>query len=177
VVDSAPGHAILDAARLCARRGIPIVVYSPSPQSRRADALVAKLTTVTPIRRVQSLERLLDQTVMILHVPVGELLPEKRETIESLYESKLVLAGKKVLVVDDDIRNIFALTSVLERQNMEVLSAETGQEAIRRSSACRDRHRAHGRDDAGHGRVRHDARDSQEARFKDLRSSRVRPRP
>ncbi|MBL8115024.1 MAG: HAMP domain-containing protein [Acidobacteria bacterium] len=129
-VDSVPGHALLDAARLCARRGIPIVVYSPSPQSRKADALVAKLTSVTPIRRVQSLERLLDQTVMILHVPVSELLPERRETIEALYESKLVLAGKKVLVVDDDIRNIFALTSVLERQNMEVLSAETGREAI-----------------------------------------------
>src|SRR5260370_18294711 len=50
--------------------------------------------------------------------------------IERLYATDQVLAGKKALIVDDDIRNIFALTSVLERQHMEVIAAETGKEAI-----------------------------------------------
>jgi CheY-like chemotaxis protein len=82
------------------------------------------------MRTVRSLERLLDQVALYLHVPIGDLPARKREVLETLYSSDAVLAGKRVLLVDDDIRNIFAMTSVLERQNMQVFSAENGKEAI-----------------------------------------------
>jgi CheY-like chemotaxis protein len=82
------------------------------------------------VKRVRSLDRLVDQTLLFLHRPVSRLSPEQRERIERLYATDEVLAGKKVLIVDDDIRNIFAITSVLERQHMDVISAETGKEAI-----------------------------------------------
>ena len=81
-------------------------------------------------RPVRSLDRLVDQTLLYLHRPVASLAPEHRARIERLYETDQVLIGKKVLIVDDDIRNIFAMTSVLERQRMQVISAETGKEAI-----------------------------------------------
>jgi CheY-like chemotaxis protein len=73
---------------------------------------------------------LLDETLQVLHRPIAELPTAKRQAIETLYDNDAVLAGRKVLIVDDDIRNIFALTSVLERERMIVLPAETGQAAI-----------------------------------------------
>ena len=81
-------------------------------------------------RRADHLRRLLDQVALYLHVPIAELPPDKRQILETLYASDAVLSGKRILLVDDDIRNIFAMTSILERQNMEVFSAETGKEAI-----------------------------------------------
>ena len=77
-----------------------------------------------------------------------------------------MLAGKKVLIVDDDIRNIFALTSVLERHDMEVVSAENGRDAHRRccETDAGRRHRADGHHDAGDGRLRDDARDPRRCR-------------
>ena len=76
-----------------------------------------------------------------------------------------ILAGKKVLIVDDDIRNIFALTSVLERYDMVTVSAETGRDAINLLQASPGRrHRADGHHDAGDGRHRHDAAPSARSR-------------
>ena len=57
-------------------------------------------------------------------------MQKQTNLVEQLYETDRVLSGKRVLIVDDDIRNIFAMTSVLERQRMQVISAETGMEAI-----------------------------------------------
>ena len=80
-----------------------------------------------------------------------------------------MLAGKKVLIVDDDIRNIFALTSILERHNMEIVSAETGRDAISILQAQPGhRHRADGHHDARDGRHRHDAGHPQDPPFKSL---------
>jgi CheY-like chemotaxis protein len=73
---------------------------------------------------------LLDEVALFLHRQVTSLAPEKQQIIERLHEAKDVLAGKKVLIVDDDIRNIFAMTSILERFDMQILSAETGRSAI-----------------------------------------------
>jgi CheY-like chemotaxis protein len=79
---------------------------------------------------VHSPERLLDETALFLHRPVASLQPAGRELLERLHQSDAALAGKQVLVVDDDVRNIFALSSHLERHGMRVLSAATGQEAL-----------------------------------------------
>jgi CheY-like chemotaxis protein len=84
----------------------------------------------SPVRGARSRERLLDQAAFFLHAPVAQLPAGQREAIEQLHQTDRALSGKKVLIVDDDIRNIFALTSVLERHNMVVVAAETGRDAI-----------------------------------------------
>ena len=79
---------------------------------------------------MQSPERLLDETALFLHRIVTELPAEKKSMLERLHGSKEILRGRKVLVVDDDARNIFALTSLLENQEMDVISATNGHQAI-----------------------------------------------
>ncbi len=82
------------------------------------------------LKDVQSPERLLDETALFLHRVIADLPEAKRQMIERLHQSTEALRGRKVLVVDDDARNIFALTTVLEKQEMEVLSATNGRQAI-----------------------------------------------
>ena len=112
------------------------------------------------IKGVESPERLLDETALFLHRVIADLPPAKQRMVQRLHESDDALRDKRVLVVDDDVRNIFALSSVLERHGMDVVTAGTGQEAIEKVADGR-RHRpgADGHHDAGHGRLRHDARD------------------
>ncbi|HEX7253274.1 MAG TPA: response regulator, partial [Thermoanaerobaculia bacterium] len=112
-------------------RGIPVVVrQSPGDLSFLNEAGIATLVRAPHVHEVQSRQRLFDQVCLFLHRKVAELPADRREMIESLYSTEGVLAGKTVLIVDDDIRNIFAMTSVLERESMTVLAAETGREAI-----------------------------------------------
>ena len=87
-----------------------------------ADAIIVK--------EVSSPERLLAETALFLHRVEANLPEPKRRMLEQLHHRDPVLAGKKVLIVDDDVRNIFALTSALESHNMDVSHAENGQEAI-----------------------------------------------
>jgi CheY-like chemotaxis protein len=82
------------------------------------------------LKGAQSPERLLDETSLFLHRVIGNLPEHKQRMLATLYESDEALAGKKVLVVDDDARNIFALSSVLERRKMQVVSASNGRDAI-----------------------------------------------
>jgi len=119
-----------ELVRRCAERGLPALVYTPRAVPKRLERLLKKLGHLPVLRHVQAPEHLVDQTALLLHRPVGELGAARRRMIEDLYETPAVLAGRKVLIVDDDIRNIFALTSVLERYDMEVLAAETGRGAI-----------------------------------------------
>jgi hypothetical protein len=107
----------------------PLLVYDEGDVLHGEQATVLD-DSVAPIKQVRSPERLLDQTALYLHRAVAKLPTDKREMLERLHHSDDVLANKKVLVVDDDIRNIFALTSVLEQHQMIVLSAETGRQAI-----------------------------------------------
>ena len=79
------------------------------------------------LKDVQSPERLLDETVLFLHRVVADLPVDKQELLERLHGSNEILHGRKVLVVDDDARNIFALTSLLESHEIEVLSATDGR--------------------------------------------------
>jgi CheY-like chemotaxis protein len=90
------------------------------------------------VRHAGSLNRLLDQATLALHCPLSQLPAARRQALEDLHQTDKVLAGRKVLVVDDDIRNIFALTSVLEWHNMIVVPAETGREAIEALQAQSD---------------------------------------
>jgi CheY-like chemotaxis protein len=82
------------------------------------------------VKGVESPERLLDETALFLHRVIADLPQQKQNMLDRLHRSDDALVGKKVLVVDDDVRNIFALSSVLERRGMTVLTAGTGKAAI-----------------------------------------------
>jgi len=82
------------------------------------------------VKGAASPERLFDETALFLHQVASDLPPEKQRILERLHASDEMLAGRTVLVVDDDTRNIFALSSALERRGMHVMTATTGQEAI-----------------------------------------------
>ncbi|HUE81084.1 MAG TPA: response regulator [Pyrinomonadaceae bacterium] len=111
-------------------RQLPIIVYPRSDLSRKEEIHLKKIGEETVIKEADSPERLLAETALLLHREAANLPRPKREIIEEYQRRDPVLAGRKVLVVDDDVRNIFALTSVLEAQKMEVLHAENGQEGI-----------------------------------------------
>jgi CheY-like chemotaxis protein/signal transduction histidine kinase len=109
---------------------LPIVVFTGKELSPEEDARLHMLARSVVLKGVESPERLLDETALFLHRVVADLPPQKQKMIEQLHRSDEALAGKRVLVVDDDVRNIFALSSVLERRRMNVLTASTGREAI-----------------------------------------------
>jgi HAMP domain-containing protein/CheY-like chemotaxis protein len=109
---------------------LPVVVFTGKELSAEEDSQLHSLARSVVVKGVESPERLLDETALFLHRVVDELPMEKQKMLERLHRSDEALAGKKVLVVDDDVRNIFALSSVLERRGMAVLTAGTGREAI-----------------------------------------------
>jgi CheY-like chemotaxis protein len=109
---------------------LPVVVFTGKELSPEEDARLHMLARSVVVKGVESPERLLDETALFLHRVVADLPVEKQKLLERLHRSDDALIGKKVLVVDDDVRNIFALSSVLERRGMVVLTAGTGNEAI-----------------------------------------------
>jgi HAMP domain-containing protein/CheY-like chemotaxis protein/signal transduction histidine kinase len=109
---------------------LPVVVFTGKELSPEEDARLHTLARSVVVKGVESPERLLDETALFLHRVVADLPAEKQKMLDRLHRSDEALVGKKVLVVDDDMRNIFALSSVLERRGMEVLTAGTGREAI-----------------------------------------------
>jgi len=111
-------------------REVPVVVFTGKDLSPDEDVRLRGLARSVVLKDVESPERLLDETALFLHRTVAELPPEKQKMLERLHQSDEALVSKKVLVVDDDVRNIFALSSVLERRGMTVLAAETGRAAI-----------------------------------------------
>jgi CheY-like chemotaxis protein len=111
-------------------RDVPVMVYSPQDLSKKEETHLKRLGQSLVLKDVRSVERLLDEVALFLHRPVAELTESRQEMLKKLHDTGTVLAGKKVLIVDDDIRNIFAMTSLLEPHKMSVLSAETGRGAI-----------------------------------------------
>ena len=117
---------------------LPVVVFTGKELSSEEDARLKSLARSVVVKGVESPDRLLDETALFLHRVVADLPLEKRQMLERLHSSDEDLIGKSVLVVDDDVRNIFALSSVLERRGMTVLSAQTGHEAIAKLDAKPD---------------------------------------
>jgi CheY-like chemotaxis protein len=113
-----------------ANSDVPVVVFTGKDLSAEEDAHLRILARSVVVKDVESPERLLDETALFLHRVVGELPPEKQALLEKLHQSDDALLGKKVLVVDDDVRNVFALSSILERHGMRVMTAETGKQAL-----------------------------------------------
>ncbi|HSC88804.1 MAG TPA: response regulator [Polyangiaceae bacterium] len=111
-------------------RGLPIVVFTGKELSADEEARLRAVAKSIVLKDVQSPEQLLDETCLFLHQVIADLPADKRSMIERLHGTSEVLRGRKVLVVDDDVRNIFALTTLLESQDIEVLSATNGRKAI-----------------------------------------------
>jgi signal transduction histidine kinase/CheY-like chemotaxis protein/HAMP domain-containing protein len=109
---------------------IPLIVYTRKELNKKDELHLKRLTQTTVLKDVRSPQRLVDEVALFLHRRLTALPDAVRSEIERLHEPGTVLAGKKILVVDDDIRNIFAMTSILEPHNVNVLSAETGRAAI-----------------------------------------------
>jgi len=113
-----------------ALRDLPVVVLTGKDLSGEEEARLKLVAKSVVLKDVQSPERLFDETALFLHRVVADLPEQKRHMLERLHGSNDVLRQRKVLVVDDDVRNVFALGSVLENQAMEVLSATNGRQAI-----------------------------------------------
>ncbi len=109
---------------------LPIVVFTGRELSPEEDVQLHTFARSVVVKGVESPERLLDETALFLHRVVADLPPDKQAMLERLHGSDQDLIGRTVLLVDDDARNIFALSSVLERRGMNVLTATTGNEAI-----------------------------------------------
>jgi signal transduction histidine kinase/DNA-binding response OmpR family regulator len=108
----------------------PVLIYSAKDFSPKERTQLKQYANRILLKDVASLELLLEETVLHLHMNHKDLLPEKRKIIENLRSREDVLTGKTVLVVDDDVRNLFALTTAFERYDINTITAESGQEAI-----------------------------------------------
>jgi CheY-like chemotaxis protein len=109
---------------------VPIVVFTGKDLTADENKRLRQAARSVVIKGVESPERLLDETALFLHRVIADLPAAKQRMVERLHQSDEALADKRVLVVDDDMRNIFAMSSVLERHGMHVLTAGNGQEAI-----------------------------------------------
>ncbi len=111
-------------------RELPIIVYTGRELARKEEAQLKRLAQTIILKDVRSPERLLDETVLFLHRVESTLPPQQRQALQELHHSDPLLAGKKVLVVDDDVRNIFAVTSALECHQAVVIYAENGADGL-----------------------------------------------
>jgi hypothetical protein len=108
----------------------PVVVFTGRELTAEEDARLHTMARSVVVKGVESPERLLDETALFLHRVIEDLPRGKQEMLERLHSSDDDLVGRSVLLVDDDARNIFALSSVLERRGMKVLTATNGSEAV-----------------------------------------------
>ena len=109
---------------------LPIIIYTGKDLTQQEETELKRMADTIIIKDVRSPERLLDETALFLHRVQANLPQPKQQMIEQLHQNDSALTGKKVLIVDDDVRNIFALTSMLERHQMEILYAENGRDAL-----------------------------------------------
>ena len=125
------GFDVLDEMRRdTSLADVPVVVFTGKELSPEEDTRLHSMARSIVVKGVESPERLLDETALFLHRVVTDLPADKQRMLQLLHSSDEDLVGKTVLLVDDDARNIFALSSVLERRGMKVLTATTGSEAI-----------------------------------------------
>jgi CheY-like chemotaxis protein len=110
---------------------LPIIVYTGKELTPQEETQLRRVSESIIVKDVQSPERLLDETTLFLHRIQANLPEAKQSVLEQLQQNDPVLVGKRVLIVDDDVRNIFALTSMLERYQMQVFYAENGRDGIR----------------------------------------------
>ncbi|MGC1273074.1 MAG: response regulator, partial [Planctomycetaceae bacterium] len=109
---------------------LPVIVYDDD-EARDEDGVWRRVSEVCTVRRTHSTGRLLDLSTAFLHRDVARLPDSMRQLLVDMHQSDRILVGKTVLIVDDDMRNIFALSTVLEDHDMVILSADNGRDAIK----------------------------------------------
>jgi CheY-like chemotaxis protein len=109
---------------------LPIIIYTGKELTQAEETRLRKFAETIIVKDVKSPERLLDETALFLHRVEAKLPEQKRRMLERLHNADAVFSGKRVLIVDDDVRNIFSLTSMLEDHGMQVSFAENGRDAI-----------------------------------------------
>jgi len=125
------GFTLLDHLKADERhRDVPVIIHTGRQLTRRDETKLRRYADSIIVKDASSPERLLDETALFLHRPAHALSPESRRVLEQLHTADAVLRDKRVLIVDDDVRNVFALTSALEARGMVVRFAENGREAI-----------------------------------------------
>ncbi len=124
------GVELLEQVAERKRKQTPLIIYSSKDFSRQELAHINLNSAAVVTKGVNSIEHLLEEVITHLHIPHKDLPQEKRRIIENIRNKEDILTGKTVLVVDDDVRNLFALTTVFERFNINVVTAESGKEAI-----------------------------------------------
>ncbi len=124
------GFQLIEQLQANNQSELPIIVYTGKELTRKEEIHLRRVAASVIIKEADSPERLLAETALFLHRVEANLPEPKRKMIEQLNRRDPVLADRKVLVVDDDVRNIFALTSALESYNMKVVHAENGQKGI-----------------------------------------------
>jgi CheY-like chemotaxis protein len=125
------GFELMEQIRADQEHGqIPIIVYTGRELSEEEETRLKRLTDSIIIKSVRSMEHLLDETALFLHRVEANLPEPKRQMLKQIHQQDPVFNEKKVLIIDDDARNIFALTSVLERHRLKVLYAENGRKGI-----------------------------------------------
>ena len=108
----------------------PLIVYADRELTSSEEALLLQCADHLPVKAVSSPERLLDEATLFLHQLETNLPKEKRNMLRMVHDKEAILANKKVLIVDDDARNTFALATVLEEKNLEIIAGNTGNEAL-----------------------------------------------
>jgi CheY-like chemotaxis protein/signal transduction histidine kinase len=109
---------------------LPIIIYTGKDLSQAEETKLRKFAETIIVKDVKSPERLLDETALFLHRVEAKLPEQKRRMLERLHNADAIFSGKRVLIVDDDVRNIFSLTSMLEDHGMQVSFAENGKDAV-----------------------------------------------
>jgi signal transduction histidine kinase/DNA-binding response OmpR family regulator/HAMP domain-containing protein len=125
------GFSLLEKLKKEGPQQMPVIVYTGKDLTRREETRLRKYAETIIVKDARSPERLLDETSLFLHRHEARLPADKRRMLEQLHNADAVFEGKRVLVVDDDVRNVFALASVLEHRGMEVLFAENGRDGIK----------------------------------------------
>jgi CheY-like chemotaxis protein len=134
-----PGTELLDKVRGDERLSeLPIIIYTGKVLSNEEKALLDSHSDKIILKDAHSPERLLDETTLFLHRVEADLPDEKKKLLKLVHDKESSLAGKSVLLVDDDMRNVFALTHILEDKGIKVLVAKNGREALSRLSERMD---------------------------------------
>jgi len=124
------GKELITEVEKVKKKLTPVIVYSAKDFSKAELSHVNRVSSSVILKGVNSLESLMEEAVLQLHINHKDLAPEKIKIIENVKRKEDILTGRNILVVDDDVRNLFALTTVFERYNINIITAESGKEAI-----------------------------------------------